>query len=461
MTRKSRIFFVAILTAIAVTLVLALSFAGVYRLGQNSVVNDESTSEALEVAELQSSDRDVEDETDAKPAARNTTEATSEIPETETEARTTQPAEATDVPTQPAENGPPDLNQEDFDLLLEVWEIVGREFDGELPGDAEVTYGAIDGTLRLLDDQFTRFVPPEIAARAREQLEGSFEGIGAFVDLSEDGYLLIVRPIKDQPADLAGLLSGDLISHVNGEPVIGKSIDAIIAEVKGPKGTTVVLTIIRESETEPFDVTISRDLIEIPIVESEILADNIAYVRLSSFSGNSAEQLESALDNVLQEDPRALILDLRDNPGGFLSQSVEVADLFLADGVALYQRDSLGEEEIFTTDDGDLAEDVTLVVLVNGGSASASEIVAGAVKDRNRGTLIGETTFGKGSVQQSHTLSDGSELRVTIARWYTPDQVSIDAQGVSPDIAVLTPEEFGGENDTQLQEAIRYILRNE
>jgi len=449
------------LTAIAVTLLLALSFAGVYRLGQNSVINDESPSEALEVAELQPTDEAIESETISELATSDSIEATSEILETEIEVPVTQPAEAAEVTTQPAENGPPDLNQEDFDLLFEVWEIVGREFDGELPEDAEVTYGAIDGTLRLLDDQFTRFVPPAIAERAREQLEGSFEGIGAFVDMSEDGYLLIVLPIKDQPADLAGLLSGDLISHVNGEPVMGKSIDAIIAEVKGPKGTTVVLTVIRESETDPFDVTIARDLIEIPIVESEILADDIAYVRLSSFSSNSAEQLESALDNVLEVQPRALILDLRDNPGGFLSQSVEVADLFLADGVALYQRDSLGEEETFTTDDGDLAESVTLVVLVNGGSASASEIVAGAVKDRNRGTIIGETTLGKGSVQQSHTLSDGSELRVTIARWYTPDQLSIDSEGVSPDIAVVTPEEFGGEADTQLQAAIEYILENE
>ncbi len=461
MTKKSRMYFVGMLIAIAMTLLLALAFAGVYRLGQNSVVNEQGPTEVLEVAELQSSNGKAEAETKSEPAAADTIEATSEIRRTETEVQAAQPAQTPEVTLQPAETAPLELNQEDLDLLFEVWEIVGREFDGELPSDAEVTYGAINGTLQLLDDQFTRFVSPEIAERVREQLEGSFEGIGAFVDLSEDGYLLIVRPIKDQPADLAGLLGGDLVSHVNGEPVRGKSIDAIIADIKGPKGTTVVLTIIRESETEPFDVTIARDLVEIPIVESEILTDNIAYVRLSSFSGNSADQLESELENILREQPRALILDLRDNPGGFLSQSVEVTDLFLADGVALYQRDSLGEEEVFTTSDGDLAEDVALVVLVNAGSASASEIVAGAVKDRNRGTIIGETTFGKGSVQQSHTLSDGSELRVTIARWYTPNQASIDTEGVSPDIAVATPEEFGGEADTQLQEAIKYILSNE
>jgi carboxyl-terminal processing protease len=161
---------------------------------------------------------------------------------------------------------------------------------------------------------------------------------------------------------------------------------------------------------------------------------------------------------LLEEEPRALILDLRDNPGGFLSQSVEVADLFLPDGVVLYQRDSGGDEEVFESDDGDVAERIPLVVLVNSGSASASEIVAGAIKDRDRGTLVGETTFGKGSVQHTHTLSDGSELRVTIARWYTPDDNSIDDLGISPDINVLTPDEFGGDTDTQLQRAIDYIL---
>ncbi|MGD2049268.1 MAG: S41 family peptidase, partial [Chloroflexota bacterium] len=184
----------------------------------------------------------------------------------------------------------------------------------------------------------------------------------------------------------------------------------------------------------------------------------IAYIRLTSFSGNASEQLSDALTSLLEDEPRALILDLRDNPGGFLSQSVEVADLFLSEGVVLYQRDSDGDEEVFESDDGDIAENIPLVVLINAGSASASEIVAGAVKDRERGTLIGENTFGKGSVQQTHTLSDGSELRVTIARWYTPGDNTIDDQGITPDIIVLTPDEFGGENDTQLQRAIEYIL---
>jgi carboxyl-terminal processing protease len=160
----------------------------------------------------------------------------------------------------------------------------------------------------------------------------------------------------------------------------------------------------------------------------------------------------------LAQDPKALIFDLRDNPGGFLNQSVAVADLFLKDGIVLYERNQGGVEQVFESDDGDIGEQVPLVVLVNSGSASASEIVAGAIQDQARGMLIGESTFGKGSVQQTHVLSDGSELRVTIARWYTPDNLSIDEQGITPDINVDTPSEFGGDSDIQLQRAIEYIL---
>jgi carboxyl-terminal processing protease len=163
---------------------------------------------------------------------------------------------------------------------------------------------------------------------------------------------------------------------------------------------------------------------------------------------------------MLGQNPQGIILDLRDNPGGFLHISVEVTDLFLPEGIILYQRDNEGNEEIFRSDNGDLAEEIELVLLVNEASASASEIVAGAIKDYDRGIVVGQTTFGKGSVQQTHTLSDGSELRVTIARWYTPENMSIDESGIVPDIEVETPDQFGGEDDDQLQRAIELILED-
>jgi len=351
---------------------------------------------------------------------------------------------------------PPDVDEEEIELLLEVWEVIGEKFDGQFPTDEEVVYGAIQGSLELLDDQATRFIPEHVVEQLRQQTAGSYEGIGAFVEMNDDGYLEIVRPIEGQPADLAGLKSGDLITHVDGESVLGKTVDQITAAVKGPRGTEVLLTISRDSES--FDVTIERKLIEIPIVEAEFLEEGIAYIRLSSFSAVADSQVDEELGELLDQDPAGLIFDLRDNPGGLLNQAVSVTDIFLSDGIILYERDSAGEEKIFRAKSGQIGESIPMVVLVNEGSASASEILAGAIQDNERGILIGKQTLGKSSVQQSHLLSEGSELRVTIARWYTPENISIDKEGIIPDIEVDTPEEFFNENDTQLQRAIDYIL---
>lgn len=461
MTDKSKKFFIGIVVAIGAALILAIVAAGSYWIGRNSIQSSELADQITEVVAGQQIGSATEEKltpVNSGDENRGDDKSVDDPLQNEPGTSAVKPAEDNQGFQESPTREELELDREDLDLMIEVWDIVNREYDGELPDNKEITYEAIIGSLELLDDQFTRFVPPEVAERIREQLEGSFEGIGAFVDITDDGYLLIVRPIQDQPAELAGLQAGDIVTYIDGESILGKSLEAIIAEVKGPEGTEVTLTIRRESESEDFDVTIVRDLIEIPIVETQSLENDIAYVRLTSFSGNASDQLSDALTTMLAEEPRALILDLRDNPGGFLSQSVEVADLILPEGVILYQRDSDGDEEVFESDDGDVAEGIPLVVLVNAGSASASEIIAGAVKDRERGTLIGETTFGKGSVQQTHTLSDGSELRVTIARWYTPDNHSIDDQGITPDISVLTPEEFGGDADTQLQRAIEYIL---
>lgn len=305
-------------------------------------------------------------------------------------------------------------------------------------------------------------MPPDVAQRAREDLLGSFEGIGAFVQETEEGVTEIARPIDGGPAEAAGLKAGDLIIGVDGESVLGQTLDEVVSRIRGPQGTDVTITIARPGLDEPFDVTITRQRIEIPIVESEMLDNNIAYVRLTSFSSNAEEQLTAAVQELLAQNPAGLILDLRDNPGGYLDQSVAVADLFLPEGVVLYERSSTYDiDEAYRSDTGDIAESIPMVVLVNVGSASASEIVAGAIQDNGRAILIGEVTFGKGSVQQTHTLSDGSELRVTIARWYTPNDKSISGEGITPDIEVPTPEDLGGENDTQLQRAIQYLLTGE
>jgi carboxyl-terminal processing protease len=350
----------------------------------------------------------------------------------------------------------------DLTTFYEVWRLVEDEFDGQIPEDKELLYGAIAGSLNTLDDSYTRFIRPEIAERLRDDLDGSVSGIGAIVRPGEDGIVEIVRPLDGQPAEQAGLLAGDLIIAVDGQSVGGMNFDEILLMIRGPEGTTVNLTIVREDMQEPLEFSLVRAEFEVPIVETQIFekeSKTIAYVQFSSFTRSSDKALLEALTTLLDQEPDGLILDLRDNGGGYLDEAVSVADFFLPDGVVLYERSSNGKlDKTFRSVTGDLAEDIPLVVLVNGGSASASEIVAGAVKDNGRGVLIGEPTFGKGSVQHVHTLNDGSELRVTIARWFTPENRSISEEGVLPDLEVDSPEDLGGDDDTQLQRAIEYLL---
>lgn len=354
------------------------------------------------------------------------------------------------------------LEEEDLSILIEAWRIIAREYDGELPSQDELLLQAILGSMETLDDQFTRYVPPDVAARTRQDMQGSFEGIGAFVRTNEEGFLEIVRPMSGQPAAQAGLLSGDLILEANGVSLVGMTSDEAIMYVRGPRGTEVTLTILRPGDNQTFQVTITRQRIEIPTVEYEILPEGIAYLKLNSFNQVAEQNTRSALRELLAQNPNGLIFDLRDNPGGYLDQSIAVADLFLPAGVVAYERNLRGLDETFSSRDGGPAEQIPMVVLVNAGSASASEIVAGAIQDQGRAVVIGETTFGKGSVQQLFNLSNGAELRVTIARWYTPSDRSIDGEGITPDIEELpSPNELGGPDDNQLQRAIRYLLDGE
>ena len=429
--------------------------------GDGSGADAQETTAPPEEATASSSTTDEEDEavTSELSEAEGTSSAVTTA-EPEAENVTTEEAQSTEEP-EAFERREVDFTSEDLDLLWEVWEIVEEEFDGQLPTEDELTYAVIRGLLESLDDENTRFTPPEAAELVRERMEGTFEGIGAFVRENDEGLTEIVRPMDEQPADLAGLQAGDVVIAVDGESVTDRTLDEVIALIRGPEGTDVTLTVRREG-VDPFDVTITRAFIEIPFVGVEMLEEGVAYVRLTSFSANAEEQLTEALEELLAQDPEGLVLDLRDNPGGLLDQSLAVADLFLPEGVVLYERSrTLDIDEVYRSETGDLAEEIPLVVLINAGSASASEIVAGAVRDQERGVLIGETTFGKGSVQLTHTLSDGSELRVTIARWYLPSNQTIGGNGIAPDIEVATPEDLGGESDDQLQRAIDYLLNGE
>ncbi len=271
----------------------------------------------------------------------------------------------------------------------------------------------------------------------------------------------IVEPYEDQPAWNAGIRRDDLILSVDGESIIGTDLNEAVLKIRGPKGSVVLLNVVREGVEGPYDVEVTRDRIEMPTISTDQLGDEgeYAYVRLNSFNENAGQLVRDAIDDAMDSDPAGIIFDLRGNSGGLVREAVKVASVFLEDQAVLIERFSDGAEKTYETSGREIVGDVPVVVLVNGGSASASEIVAGAIQDADRGTLIGATTYGKGSVQLPHQLSDGSIMRVTIARWYTPNDRTIDGEGLTPDIEIeITEEQWEADEDPQLDEAIEFLI---
>ncbi len=348
--------------------------------------------------------------------------------------------------------------QQRFQLFWEAWGIVEREFNRQGPLDLqEAVYGAIRGAVYTLGDPYTNFSEPAQARIFQQDLEGSFEGIGATVDLV-DGRLVIVQPLEASPALRAGLAAGDTVLAVDGRSLDGLSLTDAISLIRGPKGSQVRLLVLRQGAPEPFEVVVTRDKIDMPTVSYRLLDGDIAYVRLTEFNNQAADRLRAALTSVMAEEPRALIFDLRGNPGGYLHIAVQVASQFIREGVVVTERDSKDRVTEYKADGRGLALDVPLVVLVDEGSASAAEIVAGAVQDHGRGTLIGRRTFGKGSVQATYSLSDGSALRVSIARWYTPNGHQLDGDGLTPDIEVALDASASPHEDPVIERARQFIL---
>ncbi len=354
---------------------------------------------------------------------------------------------------------PPPALEEEFRLFWEAWRIVEHEFYGRPIDPEELTYGAIRGAFSTLEDENTAFITPEHIAIIRQDLTGTFEGIGALVEMDEDGYLVIVEPLAGKPADLAGLKSGDLVLEVDGVETRGMNLIEAVSLIRGPKGTTVHLTIRRQGVAEPFEVEIVRQLIELRTIEYRLLNGEIGYIKLNEFNSQAPRQLRAALVDLLAKNPRGLIFDLRDDPGGLVTAAIDVGSEFIAEGVIMSERGKDREKE-YEAQGGGLATEIPLVVLVNGRSASASEIVAGAIQDYGRGILIGERTVGKGSVQVQYELSDGSGLRITTAHWFTPHGRLIEGQGLIPDVEVyITDEELASGLDPQLELALDYLER--
>jgi len=361
---------------------------------------------------------------------------------------------------QPPEKAHPRAGESEyFDLFWEAWQIIEQEFFGEIPDPKELTYGIIQGALRVLGDPTTMLIEPAPSEDQMIDLKGVYEGIGALVSVDDEDHIVVVSPFDGSPAMEAGIKPGDIILKVDDVVVTGMPLGEAVRLIRGPRGTTVHLTIMRKDEPQPLEVEVVRDEVELVTVGAVVLEDDIGYLRISLFSERTSHELREILQKLMAKDLSGLILDLRNNPGGvFPSAAIEVASQFVDEGIIVYEQFKDGREQAYRAQPGGLATDTPLVVLVNQGTASNAEVVAGAIQDHDRGILIGEQTFGKGSVQRVHELSDGSTLHVTMALLYTPDHHPINGEGLTPDIVVpFTEEDFLQGVDPQLERAIEYL----
>ena len=341
---------------------------------------------------------------------------------------------------------------EPLEVFWEAWDRVEQTFYDELPSPRERTYGAIRETLALLGDPYTIFVEPQPRELERDRMRGSFGGIGVTLWRKTEGWM-VLSPYPDSPAERAGVREGDTLLAVDAEEITDETtVDDVRALLHGEVDTPVILTLSRPP-TPPFDLTITRDEIQVPSVTWRVLdqATEIGYLHIEGFTERTGEEVLTALQTLQQAGVSGLVLDLRDNSGGLIEPAVATASQFLRDGVVLFELRRDAQERTFPVERGGIATDVSLVVLVNGGTASAAEIVAGALQDHGRAPLIGEPTFGKGSVQLIYDLSDGSSVHITSAIWLMPGRRRIEGQGLTPDVTVPRGD---GPQDEQLERAV-------
>jgi carboxyl-terminal processing protease len=367
------------------------------------------------------------------------------------------------TPSLPSGNGgsdagtPADL-QTLFQPFWEAWDLVHQYYVDQPVDDNKLLQGAIRGMMDALGDPHSGYWTPQETTDANQFMSGEYDGIGAYVDTRGD-YLTITKPIPGYPADEAGLQEGDQIIAVNGEDMSGIDPELVrLTKVLGTAGTTVHLTIRRPGVEQPLEFDITRAHIVIPSVTSKMLDNNIAYIQITVFGSSTEQDFHDQLQQLMDQNPSGLILDLRDNGGGYLDTGIAVASEFIDQGVIVYEQDSNGNRAPNNARSGGLALTVPLVVLVNENTASASEIVSGAIQDDARGKLVGVTTYGKGSVQNWIPLSDGGTARITIAKWLTPDGRTIDKIGLTPDVVVeMTQADLDAGRDPQLDAAIQAL----
>lgn len=362
--------------------------------------------------------------------------------------------------TPSATQAAPVSRDELFKPFWEAWDLMHENYVDQPLDDTQLMRGAINGMMGSLGDPNTGYMDPEQYEQANAPLEGEYDGIGAWVDATGD-YLTVISPMKDSPAEKAGLKSGDKIIKLNGVDQTGIDPSVTLKSVLGKAGTDVILTIVRDGETEPFDVTITRAKIVVPLVESKMLDNNIAYLNIMQFGDSTAKDVKKQLTDLLKNNPRGLILDLRNDPGGYLTAAISVISQFVDGGTTImYEQYGNGDKVPYTAKSGGVATKIPMVVLINEGSASAAEITAGAIQDLNRGTLVGVTSYGKGTVQSWIPLKNNAgAVKITIARWLTPNGRTIHHKGLTPDVEIkMTEEDVKNEKDPQLDKAIEILM---
>lgn len=361
----------------------------------------------------------------------------------------------TPTPTVPVPTHVPNTNL--FDPFWAAWAELHAS-SADLPDDVELMRGAISGMLAATGDKHTSYMTPEQFEQANKEMSGEYTGIGAWVDIT-GAYVQIVSPMKGSPAEAVGLKAKDIVIKVDDKDMTGIPGDLVLQKILGPADTSVKLTIQRGEEILEF--TIVRAKITVPVVDYEMKEGNIAYIALHTYNDQSMPQLTSALKELLAQNPKGLIFDLRDNGGGYLNTAIEVVSQFIPKGVVMYEQYGDGSRDTFKAKRGGLATEIPLVVLINEGTASASEITAGAIQDLGRGKLVGSVSYGKGSVQNwiALTTEEGG-VRITIARWLTPLEKQISDVGLTPDVLVeMTEEDYLAERDPQLDAALQIFLQ--
>ncbi|MDD4332895.1 MAG: S41 family peptidase [Patescibacteria group bacterium] len=347
-----------------------------------------------------------------------------------------------------------------FNLYWNLWDALKENYvDKDAIIDKEMFYGSLKGLAASLGDPYTIFMDPKMAQEFDEDMSGKFEGIGAEIGM-RDEIITIIAPIDDSPAQKAGIKAGDKIIAIDGESTSSLTVDEAVKKIRGPKDTTVILTIARNGAEELQKVTIKRDTIIIKSVKTEMKDGNIFVIRLTNFNGDTADAFDKATIEVLKKNPKGIILDMRNNPGGYLETAVQIASEWIEKGVVVSEEFNNKTKNDYQSDGRARLKDYPTVVLVNQGSASASEIVAGALKDYKKATLVGKKTFGKGSVQTLKDFDDGSSLKVTIAKWLTPNGYNINKQGIEPDVDIdLTFDDVKADKDPQMDKALEILSK--